>query len=85
MIQGMEYAPVRTVREMWRLDLEGFEAGYSFACRCDAIVNPMLVSRSFFLGWLHGASDTGLIPPDANVDAVNADMSLNAGHSQWVH
>jgi hypothetical protein len=85
MIAGMEYAPVRTVREMWRLDLESFHAGYEFACESDCIVNPQTVNRSYYLGWVSGAHDAGIIPPDADVEAIRADMDLNLGYSGWVH
>jgi hypothetical protein len=85
MLEGMEYRPVRTVREMWRLDMEAFMAGYEFAMECAEPVNPQLVLRSFYLGWVSGAHDTGVIPPDADVEAVRADMDLNLGHSEYVH
>jgi hypothetical protein len=81
----MEYRPVRTVRAMWRLDMEAFMEGYDFAAECCGIVNPQLVSRSFYLGWVSGAHDTGAIAPDADVAAVRADMALNMGHSCWIH
>jgi hypothetical protein len=85
MISLMEYRPVRTVREMWRLDLEAFASGYEFAMECDEPVNPHLVLRSFYLGWVSGSHDTGAIAPDADVEATRADMDLNMGHSCWVH
>jgi len=81
----MEYAPVRTVRAMWRLDMDSFAEGYQFACECDCIVNPNAVNRSYYLGWISGAHDSGLIAPDADVEAVRADMDLNMGHSGWVY
>jgi hypothetical protein len=80
----MWYIPVRTVREMWRLDLADFHAGYEHACECDCTVNPMAVTRSFYLGWVHGSFDAERTD-DANVAAVRADMVLNAGMSTWVH
>jgi hypothetical protein len=81
----MEYRPVRTVRAMWRLDGDAFAAGYELATMCDCIVNPNRVCRSYYLGWIAGAHDSGLIAPDADVEAVRADMALNLGVSQWVH
>jgi hypothetical protein len=70
---------------MWRLDVEAYSEGYQMGCECEAIVNPNRCSRSFYLGWLSGAHDSGLIAPDADVAAVRADMALNLGSSDWVH
>jgi hypothetical protein len=80
----MEYRPVRTVRELWRLDMEAFHAGYEFAEQCDAIVNAHLVTRSFYLGWIHASHDIGVIH-DADVEATQADMDINMGRSEYVH
>jgi hypothetical protein len=85
MMSFMEYRPVRTVREMWRLDMEAFHAGYEFAMECAEPVNPHLVLRSFYLGWVSGAHDSGTIAPDADVERCRADMDLNMGHSEYVH
>lgn len=79
----MEYRPVRTVREMWRLDMEAFHEGYEFAQECCDEVNPQKCPRSFYLGWVHGAHDRGRI--NADVEALRADMDLNLGASEYCH
>ena len=65
--------------------MDAFAAGYEMATMCDGIVNPNRVCRSYYLGWISGAHDEGLIPPDADVEAVRADMVLNLGVSEWCH
>jgi hypothetical protein len=84
MITAMEYRPVRTMRELWRLDTEAFHAGYSFAETCDLPVNPMRVGRSYYLGWVHGSHDQRRLR-NGDVEATRADMDLNMGHSECVH
>lgn len=85
MMGAMEYAPVRTVRALWRLDMDDYSEGYQTACECEGIVNPNRCSRSYYLGWVSGAHDSGRIAPDADVAAIHADMALNLGSSEWVH
>lgn len=79
----MEYRPVRTVRELWRLDMEAFHEGFHHAEMCRCCLDPNLVSRSYYLGWVHGSYDEGRY--DASVEALRADMDLNLGHSDWIH